>query len=353
MWPRWHTANPQTSSFRSSKRRSPLARPIGSRAAKVALVTAIAVISTSAAAAAGILPQPVQSVVERAAQYVGWHLPERDEPATAAVDHPAPTQITATTDRLDVTVHPAMPPSVAVDRSLTTDELCRDWASSIRSGIALEPDALRALSEMAERAGQGVDRLCSPVAPTAPQVLTTIEATTTPETVPTPTDATVSPAVVPTAPIVPPSTDNTEPNSPNTEPNTPNTEPNTPNTLPPQAQGNGPPAGEPSGGNHTSNGNPNANANGNANPNASDGIGNANPNASASGTPTPTPRRHGNPNPNPNANPNASAGIGNANDNGNGASNRTPTTPRPTHPAPTEMRRPTESADSPTRPILG
>ena len=84
-----HAVSPQTSSFQSSTRRAPLARAIGSRAAKVAVVTGIAVISTSAAAAAGLLPRPVQSAVERAAQYAGWNLSERDAPATTTMDIPS------------------------------------------------------------------------------------------------------------------------------------------------------------------------------------------------------------------------------------------------------------------------
>jgi hypothetical protein len=282
-----HAINPQPSLFQPSKRRAPLARAIGSRAAKVAIVTGIAVISTSAAAAAGLLPRTVQSAVERAAQSVGWHLPERDEPATTTMEHSEPTTIATTTDHLDVTVHPTMPPAVAVDQNLTSDELCRDWALSIRSGIALEPNSTRALVAMAERAGQGIERLCSPYTPTAPEVLATTDATTIPGTVPTPTAATFSSVVVPTASTAPPPTDDTPPT--------------TAHTLPPQAQGNGPPAGEPRQGDHTTNGN----GNGNGYANTAGDNGNAT----------------GNGNANANANPHAPAGNGNATGNRNGNAN--------------------------------
>jgi hypothetical protein len=293
-----HAMDPQTSSFQSSTRRAPMIRAIGSRAAKVAVVTAIAVISTSAAAAAGLLPRPVQSAVERAAQYVGWHLPERDEPATTTMEHPEPTPITTSTDRPDAAIRSTEPPSVAVDRSLTTDELCRGWAFSIRSGVPLEPDATRALSALAERAGQVVERLCRPYAPTAPEVPAATEATTTPATVPTPTVSTVSPAVVPTASTAPPSTNNTTPNPSH--------------TMPPQAHGNGPPlADEPSRGENPPNGtgnansNANANANPNPNPNAPAGLGNANGNgaANANGATIDPPNANANANGNGNATP--------------------------------------------------
>ena len=239
-----HAVNQQTTSFQVSTRRATLARAIGSRAAKVGVLTGIAVISTSAAAAADLLPRPVQSAVERAVQYAGWQLSERDASATTTMEHSEPTH-TTTTVRLEATVHPTMPPLVAVDRSVTTDELCHDWAFSIRSGSALEPNATRALIAMAERSGQGVERLCSPYAPGGSEVPQTTEAPTTPQDVPSsppPTVSTVSAADVPPAGTAAPPTINETPN--------------TSHTLPPQAHANRPPpGGGPSTSDHTNTGN--------------------------------------------------------------------------------------------------
>ena len=88
-----HAASPQTSSFQVVEAAFTVGPPVRiPRRQGRSSFAAIAVISTSAAAAAGILPRPVQSVVERAVQYVGWDLPERDVPAATTVENPEPTR---------------------------------------------------------------------------------------------------------------------------------------------------------------------------------------------------------------------------------------------------------------------
>ncbi len=200
-----------------------------------------------------------------------------------------------TAERLDTTGLARMP-SVEVDPNAATEELCRAWASSIYSGIALEPTATRALFAIVEREGRAIERLCSPYTPATTEVATT-EASTNPETVGPPlppTGSTVSTTVGPAAvAAVPSATKHTS---------------HPPNTLPPQAQGNGPTVTEPTRGDHTSgpssNGNAGANANANGNGN---GDRNNNPNANngANGT--------GDADNNPNANNNAANGKGNPN----------------------------------------
>ena len=110
-----HAVRPQTSTVQAPKRRTPLPRPFGSRVAKVAVFAGIAVISTSAAAAAGVLPRPVQSAVERAVQHVGWDLPERHAPAATTMENPEPTTITI--DRLDASARPPRPTAVTSTRT--------------------------------------------------------------------------------------------------------------------------------------------------------------------------------------------------------------------------------------------
>jgi hypothetical protein len=265
--------NRQASSVRLPRPRAASTRAIGSRAAKVAMVTGIAVISTSAAAAAGLLPQPAQHAVERAAQYAGWHSAERNGPATTTTEHLDPT--TTTTDRI-ATVQSTTPRPAAADPSLTTDQLCRAWALSIRSGVPLEPEATRALAAMAERSGQAVERQCGPDVPTAPEILVPAEASTTPvDARPSPpTVPTVIAPDIPTAATVPPATNNKSPN--------------TSHTLPPQAQGNEPSASVPNRGDHANNGNPNEPGNDNPTVNGNDANnsnGNSNSNGNANSNP--------------------------------------------------------------------
>jgi hypothetical protein len=270
----------QTALHHVTRRRTPLHRAVASRTAMLAVITGFAVMSTSAAAAVGVLPQPMQSALDRAARIAHWQTSDREGPA-AVSDDPEPTTITEATVP-DAIVPTTVAAYVAVDREMDAQALCGRWATSRRSGVELEPDAKRALVAIAARAGADLERLCGPAASTPIKAVPTAQESQPPEAV-LPTVSTVD-TNVPTTDAPPASTNEGTPKE-------------TP-TLPPQAHGNGPPVTEPSpadkgndaGGTGTPDPNANANATGNAN-------------------------SHGG---NPNANPNAGGANGNGNGNGAG-----------------------------------
>ena len=183
----------QTTVRQFTRRRTPLHRVVASRTAKVAMITGIAVLSTSAAVAAGVLPQPVQSVLDGAARIASGQGSDRDEP-----DDPEPTTITAPTEVPDAIVRTTEPAPVAVDREMDAGALCGRWLTSVRAGVELEPDARRALVAMAARAGAAVDQLCGPFVPSTHEALPTAEESTPPGTVVPPTVPTIDSTDIPT-----------------------------------------------------------------------------------------------------------------------------------------------------------
>ncbi|MDQ1424773.1 MAG: hypothetical protein QOD72_2271 [Acidimicrobiaceae bacterium] len=271
-----HGLRHQRPSSQTRKPRPPRSRAVASRAAKVAMVSGLAVVSMSAAAAAGVLPRPVQSALDRVAHYAGWSLRLGDPPATTVMEKPKPTATTTTTDRLDATVLPTTP-SVEVGTRATAGELCRAWVFGIQSRVAVEPNAMQALVVIAERGGRAVEQLCGPYTSTGTEAPTT---QATPATVVSslpPTGSTVSAPDAPAASAVAPPT-MSKPTHPS-------------NALPPQAHGNGPPTSEPgrrdhgentNGDGNGPNSNASANANGNNNPNSSSGT-NTNGNGNGKG----------------------------------------------------------------------
>ena len=273
----------QTAIGHVTQRRGPLRRVVGSRAAKVATITGFVVVLTSAAVAAGVVPQPVQSVLDRAARIGSRQNVDRDEPGAAVRDDPVPTAITGTTEVPDVIVSTTMAAYTAIDQHTDAHALCGRWATSIRSGVELEADAKLALAAMAVRAGAALERLCGPAAAIPDGSAPSARETPPPETVPPPTVSPVDTTVAPTD--TPPASTNDGTPQPAT-------------TLPSQANGNGPSVGDPSsagqGHDAGANGTPNTNANANA-----DGSGNS----------------HGG---NPNANPKAAGATGNGNDGDDG-----------------------------------
>ena len=283
----------QTAIGHVAQRRTPLRRVTGSRTAKVAMITGFVVVLTSAAVAAGVAPEPVQSVFDRAARIASWQNAEREEPDAAVRDDPEPRTTTEAIEVPDAIAPTTVAAYITVDRESDALALCGMWATSIRSGVELEADAKLALAAMTARAGAALDRLCGPAASPPDESVPAAQETLPPEAVLPPTVSTVD-TTVPTTDAPPAATDDGTPKA-------------TP-TLPPQANGNGPPVTEPgpvdTGNDAGTTGTPNANAN----PNASGG-------ANANG---------GNPNANPHAgsaNPNASGGAnanGNADANGNG-----------------------------------
>jgi hypothetical protein len=275
----------QTAISHVTPRRTPSRRVVGSRTAKVATITGVVVVLTSAAVAAGVVPQPVQSVFDRAARIGSRQNAVRDEPGAAVRDDPVPTTITGTTEAPDVIVPTTMAAYTAIDQQTDAHALCGRWATSIRTGVELEADAQLALAAMSVRAVADLERLCGPATSTPDESAPSAQEAAPPaETVPPTTVSTVD-TTVPTTDTPPPASTND---------GTPQPAP----TLPPQANGNGPSVGDPSpadqGHDTGTNGTPNANANANA-----DGSGNL----------------HGG---NQNANPNAVGASGNGNDGDDG-----------------------------------
>jgi hypothetical protein len=259
----------QTTTGHVTPRRPPLRRVVGSRTAKVTMITGFVVVLTSAAVAAGVVPQPVQSVFDRAARIASRQNAERDEPGAAVVNDPEPRAIAETTEVPDAIVPTTVAASIAVDRETDAHALCGMWTTSIRSGLELEAAAKRALVAMAARVGTAVERLCGPAVSTPAESVPSAQETPSAEAVLPPTVDTT----VPTTDAPAPASDGTPQSRP---------------TLPPQANGNGPPVSEPGpadkGNDAATTGTPNANANANANGSANANGGNQNANANAGGT---------------------------------------------------------------------
>ena len=175
-----------------ARRRTPLRRVVASHTAKVAMITGFAVVSTSAAAAAGSAA-PADAIHSRPGRAYRDVAELRSRPTSG---DPEPTTITEPAELQDAIVRTTEPASVALDGETDAQALCGSWAASVRSGVELEPDAKGALVAMAVRAGAAVERLCGPYVPSPLEPLPTAQenpspAAEVPPTVPT-VDATPS-----------------------------------------------------------------------------------------------------------------------------------------------------------------